>query len=77
MSSERIITERTTKGMRDALFSEFDKLRNGETSPARANAVARTASEIISTVKLEMEYIRLQGNMDMKPDGILPGKIHL
>ena len=46
---------RSSAGLRDALFDELDALRSGDANPARANATARLASEIIHTVEMELE----------------------
>lgn len=56
--------ERTTVGLRDAIFDEIDRLRNGTTTPQKASAVCKAANAIVATVKLELDYSRLiaQGN---------------
>lgn len=46
---------RTSAGLRDALFDEMDALRNGSSNPTRANAVSKLASGVIETVRMEME----------------------
>jgi len=48
-------TEKTSAGLCDALFDEFDMLRNGLSDPQRASAVAKLAVQIINTKKLEIE----------------------
>ena len=48
-------TERTSAGLCDALFEEFDMLRNGTSDPSRASAVAKLAVQIINTKRLEIE----------------------
>jgi hypothetical protein len=48
-------TVRTSAGLRNALFDELDMLRNGETNPAKANAVAKLADQVIATVKMELD----------------------
>lgn len=49
------VTERSSAGLCDALFEEFDLLRNGKSDPHRAAAVAKLAVQIINTKKLEIE----------------------
>ena len=49
------ITEKTSAGLCDALFEEFDLLRNGLSDSHRASAVAKLAVQIINTKKLEIE----------------------
>lgn len=48
-------TERTSAGLCEALFEEFDMLRNGLSDAHRASAVAKLAVQIINTKKLEIE----------------------
>ena len=49
------ITERTSAGLCEALFEEFDLLRSGQSDAHRASAVAKLAVQIINTKKLEIE----------------------
>ena len=46
---------RTSAGLRDAIFDEIDSIRNGTSNPTRANAVAKLASGIVETVRMELE----------------------
>lgn len=46
---------RTSAGLRNALFDELDGLRAGTTNPARANAVAKLADQVMATVQMEMD----------------------
>ena len=66
-----LTVERTSAGLRNALFDELDTLRNGNSDPKRANAVARISSEIVRTVDME---IRVQqhkrGLPETKPDAV-------
>lgn len=48
-------TEQTSAGLCSALFEEFDMLRNGQSDPHRAAAVAKLAVQIINTKRLEIE----------------------
>lgn len=50
--------DRTSAGLRDALFDELDALRRGESSPARAHAVGKIARSIIETARAEIEMHR-------------------
>ena len=50
--------QRTSAGLRNALFDELDALRNGSGNPNRANAVAKLADQVIGTVKMELEVHR-------------------
>lgn len=51
-------TERTTSGIRNVLFEELDALRRGESTPSKANAIAKTCGQIVGTVKLELDYMK-------------------
>jgi hypothetical protein len=46
---------RTSAGLRDAIFDEIDAIRNGNSNPTRANAVAKLATGIVETVRMEIE----------------------
>lgn len=46
--------ERTSAGLRDALFDELDGLRDGSINPTKANATAKIASTIVDTVSMEL-----------------------
>ena len=48
-------TPRTSAGLCEALFQEFDKIRSGESNYQHAAAVAKLAVQIISTKRLEIE----------------------
>lgn len=49
---------RTSAGLRDAIFDELDSIRNGTSNPTRANAVAKLATGIVETVRMEIEVQR-------------------
>lgn len=49
---------RTSAGLRDAIFDEIDAIRNGASNPTRANAVAKLATGIVETVRMEIEVQR-------------------
>lgn len=53
---------RTSRGLRDILFDEIDELRSGEGDPPKALAVAKLAQQIMSTVRVEMEFHKLREN---------------
>lgn len=52
------LTARTSRGLRDTLFEELDMLRNGESEPLRAAAVAKLAVQIINTAMIEVHLQR-------------------
>jgi len=51
--------ERSFKGLRDALFDEFDNLRSNKAKPERANAAARLAGEITKSISVQCELLRV------------------
>jgi hypothetical protein len=55
-------TLRTTGGLCEALFEEFDMLRGGASDAQRAAAVAKLANQIMSGKRLEMEAAMLIKN---------------
>jgi len=48
-------TPRTSTGLCEALFQEFDALRSGASDHHRAAAVAKLAVQIINTKRLEID----------------------
>lgn len=73
------LVQRTSAGLRDALFDELDLLRSGTSNPSRANAVAKLADQVINTVTMELEVQRHINRMplDSKPVMGLPTPIAL
>lgn len=63
---------RSSQGLRDMLFDELDKLRNGEASPQRVNVLAKASSQIISTVRLEMDLLKYATGLGKKDQTKLP-----
>lgn len=66
-----VTVTRTSAGLRDALFEELEALRNGTSDPKRAHAVAKLASAVIDTVRLEMqadEHLRRQHRTAYNPE---------
>lgn len=49
---------RTAEGLRDVLFDEIDKLRDGRGDRRRALTIATLASQIINTARVEIDYQR-------------------
>lgn len=47
---------RTAAGLRDALFDELDRLREGNSNASEAQATAKLACQIINCVKAEVEF---------------------
>ena len=52
------LAERTSEGLRNALFDELDLIRSGNGDRRRAMAVAALAARVRDTVKVEIEYAK-------------------
>lgn len=50
--------ERSSAGLRNALFDALDALRSGDMNANTANAIAKIADGVISTVKMELDVQR-------------------
>jgi hypothetical protein len=50
--------ERTSTGLRSALFDELDGLRNGTSNATKANAVAKLCMTIVETVRVEIDVAK-------------------
>ena len=51
-------TARNTRGLREVLFEELDRLRKGEITRKRAQVICRLSDSILATVKIEMDAFR-------------------
>ena len=69
--------ERSTKGIQDALFLEWDRLSAGESTPQNAKAAALLANTLVATARLELQYARfvsMQRTVDaMRPPALTMG----
>lgn len=50
---------RTAEGLRDALFDELNLLREGRTTAVKARAIALLASQIIDSIRVQIQHGRL------------------
>lgn len=64
---------RTSAGLRDAIFDEIDAIRNGTSNPTRANAVAKLATGIVETVRMEVEVQRHLRQSSKQPENLISG----
>lgn len=55
---------RNTAGLRDALFEEWESLRDGSSNPARARSIAMMANTILQSVQVEIEYHKYVSAID-------------
>ena len=61
------LTERTSAGLRTALFDELDGLRKGTVNATRANAVAKLATTIVETVRMELDVAKYAERNKLSP----------
>ena len=62
---------RTSAGLRNALFDELDGLRSNRTNATKANATAKLALAIISTVEMELEVHKTMNRLPKdRPDTV-------
>lgn len=52
------VLERTTRGVSNRLFDEWDALNAGESTYQKARATASLANAIMSNARLEMDFAR-------------------
>jgi hypothetical protein len=58
---------RNTVGLRDALFEEWESLRDGSSNPARARSIAMMANAILQSVQVEIEYHKYVTDINKLP----------
>lgn len=63
----KAITDRTSAGLRTALFDELDGLRAGTVTATRANAVAKLATTIVETVRMELDVAKYAERNKLTP----------
>jgi len=52
--------ERSTAGLRDALFGEMEDLASGTSAPHEALAFSKLAAQIISSVELDLRHAEIE-----------------
>lgn len=57
---------RTSGALRDMLFDELEALRSGRGDVKRANAVAKMASAIVETVRMEIDFAKHRASLKGK-----------
>ena len=75
MTKDILIQEipKTTEGLRDALFDEINLIREGKSNPQRARALAQMASQIIDSIRVQIQYGRLLSEADSKKEAAYLG----
>lgn len=69
--------ERTSAGLRDALFDAIEKVRDGDMAPEDAKAISGLASQICSTVNLEIAVAKLRTEYPADAKLIIPAPLPL
>jgi len=77
MSVERKKIERTSAGLRDALFNAMEQLREGDIEASDAKAMAALAREIVHSVQLEIEVQKLRAQYPSDTGIIAPMPLKL
>ncbi len=54
-----IQTERTSLGLRNALFDTLDQLNAKSVTPQEAQAICKVAAQIINSVNTELEFYKV------------------
>lgn len=60
---------RNTVGLREALFEEWEALRDGTSNPARARSIAMMANTILQSVQVEIEYHKYVADLSKRVPG--------
>ncbi len=68
---------RTSQGLRDILFEEFDALRSPEGDPSRSLAVANLAKQIVATAKVELDFHRTLASPSERGRPVTLGSLQL
>jgi len=69
--------ERTSAGLREALFDAIENLREGNIEANDAKAIAALSSQICNTVQLEMEVAKLRLQYPSDAKMIVPSPLSL
>lgn len=69
--------ERTSAGLRDALFDAMERVRDGDMMAEDAKAISGLASQICNTVQLEIEVAKLRTEYPADAKLILPAPLPL
>lgn len=77
MSVEPKKIERTSAGLRDALFATMEQLRSGDIEAGDAKAMAIVAREIVHTVELEMAVAKLRLEYPADAKMLVPAPLKL
>lgn len=69
--------ERTSAGLREALFDAIEKVRDGEMMAEDAKAISGLASQVCNTVDLEIQVAKLRTEYPADTKLVLPAALPL
>ena len=69
--------DRTSAGLRNALFDEIDSLRDGTSNPARARSLAMLANTALKSVEVEIEFHKYVSDVSKLEGGKTIGILEL
>jgi hypothetical protein len=69
--------DRTSAGLRNALFDEIDSLRAGSSNPARARSLAMLANTALKSVEVEIEFHKYVSDVSKHDGGAKIGILEL
>lgn len=69
--------ERTSAGLRDSLFDAMERVRDGDMAPEDATAFSKLASNICSTVELEIKVAKLRTEYPSDTKLVIPAPLPL
>ena len=69
--------ERTSAGLREALFDAIEKVRDGDMLPEDAKAISGLAAQVCNSVQLEIQVAKLRTEYPSDTKLVLPGTLQL
>lgn len=75
--SEKKAINRTSAGLRDALFDAIEKVRDGDMIAEDAKAISGLAAQICNTVQLEISVAKLRTEYPADSKLVLPSPLPL
>lgn len=61
------MSKKTIQEIRDDLIGDLEKIRKGEMPPNKAKAISGHVNQIVNTVKVELEYVKLKAEAQVSP----------
>lgn len=77
MSNEKSHIERTSAGLREALFDAIERVRDGDMTSDDAKAVSGLAAQVCNTVDLEIQVAKLRTDYPADTKLVIPAALSL